>query len=153
MIVEISFEILSQIFQETSKRYPYETGGVLVGRKSENIIRLAVFVGPGPNAIHDKYSYTPDDEYDEQKIAEVYHATDGDQTYLGDWHSHPATGAYLSEKDKGVIKKTACYIPARLPDPIMIVIGTDPIEIKAWIYKKNPLLGTPYQSLKVSLAT
>jgi integrative and conjugative element protein (TIGR02256 family) len=143
VLVRLSNDALNLITAEMYKWYPKETGGVLIGswvNKKEVII--SDIIGPGPNAIHTYTSFTPDDAYHINVIARIYTESQCKQTYLGDWHTHPNEKAYLSELDKKTLRKIAGYKPARLTRPLMLVLGTNPMEYKIWLHSYGGLLQT-----------
>lgn len=144
-IVWITENAILQIIKEGCYHYPDETGGILMGYHYENSFLISHIIGPGPKAIHTKTSFTPDDEYHENEIAVIYKASNGSITYLGDWHTHPGEGSYLSALDKSTLKKISDYKLARLPEPLMIILGTFPVELKCWKYKKKAF--AKYQEL------
>jgi integrative and conjugative element protein (TIGR02256 family) len=107
---------------------PNETGGLILGywaSKSEAVVQEITFAGP--EAIGGAYSFDPDYEHDAELVAERYANSDGITTYLGDWHSHPNTmNAYLSKKDRAVLKRIAQSPDARAPRPLaMVLAGVD----------------------------
>lgn len=117
--------------------FPKETGGVLMGYKKEKEIGITHLIGPGPNAIHEKYSFTPDNDYHEKEIARIYKSTGKDITYIGDWHTHPGNAAYLSERDKKTLRNISANKMSRLPEPLMIIVATKPFEVKGWVMEKG----------------
>lgn len=143
-IVKITDQTYLQMLKEMLIWYPKETGGVLMGYKKEKEIGITHIIGPGPDAIHELYSFTPDNDYHEKEIARVYSSTGKDISYIGDWHTHPNNAAYLSSRDKRTLKNIASYKPSRLPEPLMIVLGTFPFEVKGWILKKGGLNNFKY---------
>lgn len=113
---------------------PEETGGVLVGYSDaagQNLV-IEHVVGPGPRAIHTRFSFTPDHEYQEQEIARLYLESGRVSTYLGDWHSHPGGGFYLSPTDRNTLARIALTKEARIARPLMAVIGGEDWELAVW---------------------
>jgi integrative and conjugative element protein (TIGR02256 family) len=109
---------------EASHAYPLETGGVLLGYWSsgrEVVIRQAI--GPGPEAMHRSSYFAPDHDFHEREIARVYEESRGTCTYLGDWHTHPHSHPRLSRLDRHTLRSIALHAPARVPLPLMAVLG------------------------------
>ncbi|WP_170865260.1 MULTISPECIES: Mov34/MPN/PAD-1 family protein [Hymenobacter] len=133
------------ILLEAMRRMPCETGGILLGYWStpQEAVITAI-IGPGPKAVHRKRSFQPDSTYHEREIARHYEESGRTETYLGDWHTHPKAGAYMSSKDESTLRVLADYAPARLLTPIMMILGTDPPSLKAWIhtYRRKLLFKT-----------
>jgi integrative and conjugative element protein (TIGR02256 family) len=124
--------------KEMSRHFPKETGGVVAGYIGDNGEKVVTQITiAGPKAKHDKYSYTPDYKFDEKQIARIYKESKRTEVYLGDWHSHPGSGSYLSEKDKATLQRISGYKEARIVRPIMIIMGTMPFQLKAWEYSSS----------------
>lgn len=125
------------MFSEADQSYPCETGGVLMGYwafpYTEIVITQAI--GPGPQAFHDRFSFIPDHQFHDLEIARVYETSGRLHTYLGDWHSHPDSSAYISKLDSQTLKKIASYGPARTMVPLMAILGAGaPWELRIWKY-------------------
>jgi integrative and conjugative element protein (TIGR02256 family) len=125
---------------EAARTFPLETGGVLMGywavEYSELVITHAT--GPGPKAIHGAHSFIPDYEYQEAEIARLYEESGRASTYLGDWHSHPLEGVYLSSRDKRTLRRIAKHAAARAPVPVMAVIGGGAKKWFLGVWKHSP---------------
>lgn len=152
--VWINWSHLKFILNNAAKFYPLETGGIFIGYwASEFEIVIDYIVGPGPKAKHGEDYFTPDNKFHNKKIAKYYEKTGTTDYYLGDWHTHPDTGSYLSSKDKSTLKKISAFKPARIEKPIMMILGTNPLHLKAWIYNLNlkKKTGTEFIEAKIIL--
>lgn len=91
---------------EATRTFPLESGGVLMGEPlGQDRWRVDHVIGPGPQARHERYRFTPDPTWQHAQIAERFKATSGQSTYLGDWHSHPgARHGRLSYIDRGAAR-------------------------------------------------
>jgi integrative and conjugative element protein (TIGR02256 family) len=147
-IIWVSSNIIIELLTEFEMHFPKETGGVIMGYKQTHNFYITHLIGPGPKAIHSARSFIPDDEYHEREIACVYNSSNGKLTYLGDWHTHPTEGAYLSELDKSTLRKIANYKPARLPKPLMLILGSQPLELKCWKYDSGRLVYNQFQKIE-----
>jgi len=140
----ISKTALVSMIKEFLRRLPNETGGVLVGywlADSEGVVITNV-VGPGPCAKHGKISFVPDASYHESEIARLYEESGRLHAYLGDWHSHPDSTTRLSLTDRHTLLKIAKHVEARVPTPLMAVIGeSDPLTLQIWQYCPASVLG------------
>ena len=90
------------IIDETFKKEPIETGGILLGHILDNGIWIVMEVlPPGINSIH-QYAYFEYDEvfanYLAQSIASKYET---ELNLLGLWHRHPGSMDYFSGTDDG----------------------------------------------------
>lgn len=123
------------IYEESSRSFPLETGGVLMGYWARNNIVITNVIGPGPNAIHLPSSFLPDHDWQLEEISKIYLFSERIFTYLGDWHSHPTGGLYLSWRDRRTLNKIAHSPSARAPFPLMLVVSGKDNEWKtgAWL--------------------
>lgn len=123
------------ILVEAIKQMPFETGGVLIGYwgNAQEVVITSI-IGPGPKAAHKRHSFQPDQNFHLKGIAKAYLKSGRTETYLGDWHTHPLYGAYLSNTDKSTLFKIADFEQARLSKPIMMVLGTKPYSLEAWVH-------------------
>jgi integrative and conjugative element protein (TIGR02256 family) len=131
----LSNEVSSALKLEAARRAPWETGGVLLGYWSpvgdEPVVTS--YIGPGPNAVHQRYRFLPDHCFHLTEIARQYEASGRRLTYLGDWHTHPGGGGGLSELDSKTLLQIARKPAARAPRPLMVVLAPGPCwSIHAW---------------------
>ncbi|MFB9047280.1 Mov34/MPN/PAD-1 family protein [Sphingobium indicum] len=96
---------------------PVETGGVLLGWRDGSDRIVTGLVGPGPKALHGRYTFLPDHPWQIARIREAFDASEGDLDYLGDWHTHPDGVAQMSEMDC----KTLSRIERRVKSPLMMI--------------------------------
>lgn len=133
------------IVAEADRRHPLETGGVLLGYRAKEGREFVVThtIGPGPKAVHKRGRFVPDHRYQLAEIARLYaeqsrlesHAL----AYLGDWHTHPGSGAYLSGRDRMTLRRIALTKSARAPQPVMLILGQSPSP------GNSPVQSTPWQ--------
>jgi integrative and conjugative element protein (TIGR02256 family) len=131
--------IVEEMTVEAERAFPAETGGVLLGywaRPHEELV-ITRLIGPGPNAVHKASGFVPDADYQEAEIASCYAESGRLHTYLGDWHTHPNSLPDLSRKDRRTFASIAHHSEARMPVPVMAVLGGPPWALKIW--KANPL--------------
>lgn len=153
----VSRSAIEAMFREADRSYPCETGGVLMGYWAgcDTDVVVTQVVGPGPYAMHDETSFVPDEQFHEMEIARIYAESGRLHTYLGDWHSHPATAAYLSKLDRKTLKRIAAHTAARTLFPVMAVLGGgSPWDIRIWRYVPRAVYGlriSQVHSLKVHL--
>jgi integrative and conjugative element protein (TIGR02256 family) len=110
---------------ECERRAPTETGGVLMGYRADGSDETVAthVIGPGPNAIHEKFRFVPDHDYQLAEIARLYESSGRRLEYLGDWHSHPDAEGYLSGTDLETLARIARSRTARVEKPVMLVMG------------------------------
>lgn len=152
-MVYIPAKLVCQMLEEVDRHIPYETGGVIAGELIGNSQWIITNITmPGPKAIHKRFSFKPDYEHDENEIARIYRDTNCTSVYLGDWHSHPNSSSYISEKDKNVLEIIAKSKEARMPHPLMLIIGTSPLELGCWTYLKSRLGRKEFVRVLVNIA-
>jgi Predicted metal-dependent protease of the PAD1/JAB1 superfamily len=120
--------VLSALRKEASAKAPLETGGILLGYWSELPATPVVthWIGPGPTAIHEQGRFVPDYNFHEFEVARLYRESSGFLQYLGDWHSHPGSPGYLSQRDCRTLRRIASFGKARAPRPLMVVLAFGP---------------------------
>lgn len=125
-VVSLRTEHLVHLAIEGRQAAPHETGGILMGyRDTSNPHRLVItdVVGPGPKAVHTPHSFEPDWEWQQQRVAEIYRASDGQTTYLGDWHTHPTGTPFPSRLDRKAAQTIATAPDACLPNPTFLIVA------------------------------
>ena len=121
---------------ETERFAPLETGGVLMGYGAGRFDVVVVqSIGPGPKAIHDTTRFVPDADFHETAVADAYSTSGRRDVNLGDWHSHPNGSTHLSARDRRLLKTIAKTVEARMPFPIMAILGgRTSFDLVVWRY-------------------
>lgn len=141
----------AQCVEDAARWHPLETGGVLMGYWNERAAVVTALIAPGPNAVHETHNFEPDHEWQLNEIARRFDASDGRETYLGDWHTHPnAPTGRLSSTDRGVLRTIIDKPLAYTPRPIMMIFfGADAAwEVAGWVAERRR--GFPWRRLHVS---
>jgi len=124
------------MIRDAEQQFPRESGGVLLGYRSDSGISVVVAAtGPGPRARHTDTRYVPDAAYDQQQITEAFDATEGQVTYIGDWHSHSTGSGRLSHLDRKTLSRIANATDAFCPRPVMLIALRDTRtewQLRAW---------------------
>jgi len=124
-ILVLSKACQKQMVDEARLKFPLETGGVLLGSLSLDGERAVVshIIGPGPKAVHSASLFVPDHDYHDHEVISIYRSSAGAARYVGDWHTHPTSTAYLSSLDRQTLEFIARSPEAQLPKPFMLVWG------------------------------
>lgn len=120
----IAESCLAMMHQLAGEKFPLETGGMLIGyiaSTGEPVVTSVI--GPGPNAKHRRFKFTPDGPYQQVMLEAHYHATEGRETYLGDWHTHPKVEPIPSYLDKCTLARIAKEPRSQISRPVMIILG------------------------------
>lgn len=134
-------ELYSQMTTEASKWSPLETGGVLMGfiSVSRDVVVTAI-VHAGPEAKRTRISFRPDSRFQDNGIAKQYEASGRQDCYLGDWHSHPKGSPSMSWRDRRTLQDIAEYGPARIANPVMVILYGDKWRIAVWQFSRKRFL-------------
>lgn len=109
-----------------NQSFPLETGGMLLGYEADGgDIVVKSIIGPGPKARHRRYRFRPDAEYQQAELTTHHLRTRGQETYLGDWHTHPQGIPELSWIDKRTLAKIARTPSSGIANPLMAILGGD----------------------------
>lgn len=132
--VWVAEHVLRAIAREAQQHAPLESGGILLGYRSadrEEVVTHAL--GPGPDAHHRREVFVPDYAHDRRVAVDGWEQSGGSEYYVGDWHSHPESEPYLSDRDRKVMQSIALDRESQLVHPLMIVVGLHPdIAVVAW---------------------
>lgn len=136
-VIWISSELHRMCADEASGFFDLETGGTFMGYwpNAETAV-ITGLIGAGPNALHERHNFEPDQEWQLKEIASHYETSGRRETYIGDWHSHPnAQSGRLSWTDRGVLRQIIKTPEARASRPIMVVFHGVPNDWQttAWI--------------------
>jgi integrative and conjugative element protein (TIGR02256 family) len=94
-------------------------------------------IGPGPAAVFEEDSFTPDGAYQLAMIDHIYQTSGRISTFLGDWHSHPGSAAFLSPKDYRALSTVARSAESLQPSPVMAILaGGKPWRLAVWRYRR-----------------
>lgn len=130
--------VLAEMVVEAQRCFPKETGGVWMGYRGTGAEDLVIthMIGPGPGAMHRTDAFQPDATYQHAEIERHYHASGRLDTFLGDWHTHPRSTAYLSRKDRKALREVAESASSAQSRPIMgILAGGKPWKLGAWRFR------------------
>lgn len=120
----IAKDIISLAEHWANQKFPYETGGMLLGYIAENNDPVITnLIGAGPKAIHQTNYFLPDAEYQQHQLNTIFYETSGQVTYLGEWHTHPLSDPVPSGLDKQTLMRIAKAPESCIEQPLMMILG------------------------------
>jgi integrative and conjugative element protein (TIGR02256 family) len=142
--VELAHPVLQEMEAEARRRFPEESGGVLLGyrypsrREPTRVVRQ---IGPGPKAVHRRHRFEPDGKWQDEEIGRAYEASGRILTYLGDWHSHPGGGGRPSGLDRSTAGAIAEFEEARASQPLFLILhgGRTEWSLAPYRYRRRRL--------------
>lgn len=104
-----------------------ETGGVLMGRVEKDSIVIEIASGAGPSAIHESIYFQADSDFIDMFVDMEYANSNGQNIYLGEWHTHPEKYPSPSSIDLQSIDEISDNCDEMV---IMIIFGAVAFNIK-----------------------
>lgn len=140
IVVSYAPKVIAACVAEIDRTYPLESGGVLMGTwETPTFLIIDAAIGPGPNAAHGRYSFRPDLEWQHNRIAELFTASHGKCTYLGDWHSHPgAKNGDMSSRDRVALETIMYSLDAQCPEPLMAIFWGETHDWRLHMWQGQP---------------
>lgn len=127
----------ARVAEEAAAAGTNETGGLLLGwRRSDlGVWAVASATGPGRSAVFTPRSLRLDTTDLQQEVDRWFATTDGEVSYLGDWHLHHSPDPVPSPTDRMSAREIADSRLIGVPDPLMIIIGRTNrgLRWRAWV--------------------
>lgn len=125
--------------KEIAKRSYVETGGMLIGYKSEGQVVVTHTTGPGPKAKHSLFNFQRDVDYCNEQLEFYFHRSNGVLTYIGEWHTHPMWFLSPSKQDDNEMFGIAETKSYKNPSPLLIIArkAKSGIERSAFHYRRG----------------
>ena len=141
-------DVYDAMLTEAASKCPMETGGTLLGKTVNGVLDITTYIGPGPNARHDRFGFLGDHEHYTKEIDRLWEISD-DLEYIGGWHTHPGGSGFLSPLDTETIE--AIYneiVPKQLLVATIIINGFDD---KWWpnIWTYDGAFHSPVRDIKI----
>ncbi|MEJ7783476.1 MAG: Mov34/MPN/PAD-1 family protein [Solirubrobacteraceae bacterium] len=103
---------------------PRETGGPLFGYDNLGELVITRAFLPGPAAWHFPWLYRPDRAAVQAAIDEMYEQTEGQERWIGSWHSHPLGRPLPSLLDRRTAAAISREETVICPEPVMLIQTT-----------------------------
>jgi integrative and conjugative element protein (TIGR02256 family) len=112
------------IADESVKRRVRETGGPLFGYAVDGGVVITEARGPGAGARHERSRLVPDPDATQQAIDEIFKASGGEASYVGEWHTHPLGRVRPSRTDIKNAGRIAADAGVDFGEPVVLIQGT-----------------------------
>lgn len=110
-----------------------ETGGVLIGSIEDGMATITRATGPGPKGQRKPASVFIDGEYTGDVCWEHQRATEGQEHYLGDWHTHPNGVISLSGMDVQAGITMIDSGSTLAPEFLSLIVSPDDMRMGAFV--------------------
>lgn len=118
--VLLASSALQSMIEESTRHFPDETGGILVGCMRDDKYEVGFAVGPGPRAIHRHAYFLRDGNFSQKNLEVIYEQSAGAYDYIGEWHSHPVLSG-PSPRDRESMRWIAQNEDFNLDRPLLII--------------------------------
>lgn len=145
--VELNDEILDNIHHECITAKNKETGGILIGKHSEDGMTIISDVtGPPKGSKQGRCTFERAPADLNKILQDIW---DLGYRYVGDWHFHPNSSPQPSMVDDMQLKKFANDKKLNCHEPILLIIGGNQDkgwELSAHVYTKGRKISLVEQS-------
>lgn len=139
--------VLYDLERTAQNGLPNETGGLLVGYRSDNgEVVIQELIGPGPKARHSPVRFLPDHVWQCERLDAIYHESGGRFVYVGDWHTHPRGVPEMSALDRRTLRNIARHPGTGSDSPLMLIGGN---ASGAWLWKVHEYLSSSFFGIRV----
>ena len=136
--VRISSLILKNLHDLCSESYPYETGGILIGRYSEDLT-WAIITSITNAPMASRHTPCLFVRSNQGVLAQLKGLWKWDQYYLGEWHYHPNASPKPSGLDSKTMFNLSKNKSLHCPEPILFIVGGNPRDWQQYlsVFKQN----------------
>lgn len=120
--VKISNQKLQYLHDLCKKSHPCETGGILIGRYSENLKWAEIMAATGApmDSRRTPYAFIRSTKGIPALLKSAWKKR---QYYLGEWHYHPDSSPKPSEIDLKTMYNLSKNEDLNCPEPVLLIIG------------------------------
>jgi integrative and conjugative element protein (TIGR02256 family) len=129
-------DAVDAIASEVARAGQNETGGLLLGwRRSDlDLWAVARATGPGPGAIVSPTRLRLDTLHLQKEVDRSFAETNGEVSYLGDWHLHHENDPTPSGKDRLSIEELVERPEIAVVRPLLIIVATGTyLRWRGWV--------------------
>lgn len=136
--VKLPEQELRHIHDLCKNSYPYETGGILIGRYSEDLkwAEIITITAAPAESKRTRYSFIRNTQ---GIITKLKSAWKRQQYYLGEWHYHPNASPKPSGLDIKTMLNLSKSEELHCPEPILLIVGGSPSNWRQYtgVYAKD----------------
>lgn len=126
-----------QIHKEIDAAGHRETGGLLLGwrRTDLGVLVVARATGPGRHPVQTPNRLVLDTQDLQHEVVEAFERSQGEVTYLGDWHLHHELEPRPSPQDRRSVRTLATTPAVAVPAPVLMIVGKAGHQLawRAWV--------------------
>jgi integrative and conjugative element protein (TIGR02256 family) len=111
------------IFDTCRANRTSEAGGILLGRVYESEIVIEVATTPTSADRAGAFFFERSRLVSQERVNAAWSASDGEQIYLGEWHSHPSSIAVPSSRDRAMILNNLRETKMEIDFLFLVVLG------------------------------
>jgi integrative and conjugative element protein (TIGR02256 family) len=126
---------------QARKHAPNETGGILIGRSSGDVIDVLAASDAGLAAISRPTRFERDGAYCQRFLEEVAAKMGPGVDYVGEWHSHPGSSASPSVRDTTSFEEIAVDADYLTSTPLLIIVAPKSDNQVDWSFTVFPAGG------------
>jgi integrative and conjugative element protein (TIGR02256 family) len=121
-VLQVSREAGSTLGAYRAKRKA-EAGGVLLGRVYESEIVIEAATIPSVADRAGTFFFERSTRVSQEQVNHAWSSSDGEQIYLGEWHSHPQAIPEPSGRDRKMILNNLRQAKMEIDFLILVVVG------------------------------
>jgi len=139
--VRVSAAIRADMVAQARRHAPNETGGILIGRSSRDVVDVLAASDAGLNAVSRPTRFERDGAYCQRYLEEVATKTGTGIDYVGEWHSHPGSSAIPSVRDTTSFEEIAIDTDYLTTTPLLIIVAPKADDQVEWSFTVFPAGG------------
>ena len=66
-----------------------EAGGILIGKRRGEHFEITLATAPQAKDVRSRYGFTRHPDGHQEIVEDIFRSTNGEENYLGEWHTHP----------------------------------------------------------------
>jgi|SRR5690625_2769525 len=132
--------VLLSLLSMSRDAAPNETGGILIGRYSQDLrtVTLTKALEPPSDSVAGPITFQRGVNGLQEILAETW-IRDG-HYYVGEWHSHPHANASPSPTDDKQMQRIAKSTNYQCPEPVLVILGNsmkDISDCRIYLYRSR----------------